>query len=67
MMTKEQFDKTSYNCSYEEHCMCDCSECRESGCRHRDAYRRRPEADGGLGLCPRLKDYYASNRTQATR
>ena len=24
-------------------------------CIHRDAYRRLPEIDGGLGLCPNLK------------
>lgn len=24
-------------------------------CPHRDAYRRLPEIDGGLGLCPNLK------------
>ena len=25
-------------------------------CIHKGAYRRLPESDGGLGLCPRLKE-----------
>lgn len=29
---------------------------RKEDCIHRDAFRRVPEIDGGLGLCPRLKE-----------
>ena len=57
MMTKERFENgTSYKMSYEEYKKCCCSECDRENCIHRDAYRRLPEIDGGLGLCPRLKE-----------
>ena len=41
--------------SYEEYQKCDCTECTKEECPHREAYRRVPEIDGGLGLCPNLK------------
>ena len=44
MMTEERFKETNYKMSYEEYKKCDCT-----------AYRRVPEIDGGLGLCPNLK------------
>lgn len=30
-------------------------ECGKTDCIHRDAYRRLPNIDGGLGLCLNLK------------
>ena len=55
MMTKERFAETGFKMSYEEYQKCCCSECRRENCVHREAYRRLPEIDGGLGLCPNLK------------
>ena len=55
MMTEERFAETNWKMSYEEYQKCCCSECDKEDCIHRDAYRRLPEIDGGLGLCPNLK------------
>lgn len=55
MMTKERFSQTSFKMSYAEHRCCDCSGCSRTDCVHREAYRRFPEIDGGLGLCSNLK------------
>lgn len=55
MMTEERFKETNYKMSYEEYKKCCCGECNKADCIHRDAYRRLPEIDGGLGLCPNLK------------
>lgn len=55
MMTEERFKQTSYKMSFEEYKKCDCTECSNTDCIHRNAYRRMPEIDGGLGLCPNLK------------
>lgn len=55
MMTKERFKETAYKMSYEEYKKCYCLECTRKNCPHREAYRRVPEIDGGLGLCPNLK------------
>lgn len=55
MMTKERFSETNWKMSYEEYQKCDCTKCKKEECPHRDAYRRLPEIDGGLGLCPNLK------------
>ena len=55
MMTEERFKDTNYKMSYEEYKKCCCSECDKADCIHRNAYRRVPEIDGGLGLCPNLK------------
>ena len=55
MMTRERFAETNWKMSYEEYQKCDCTECDNADCIHRDAYRRLPEIDGGLGLCPNLK------------
>ena len=54
-MTEERFKETNYKMSYEEYKKCYCSGCDKADCIHRDAYRRLPEIDGGLGLCPNLK------------
>lgn len=54
-MTEERFKQTSYKMSFEEYKKCDCTECNNTDCIHRNAYRRMPEIDGGLGLCPNLK------------
>lgn len=55
MMTEERFKETNYKMSYEEYKKCCCHRCMKEDCIHRDAYRRLPEIDGGLGLCPNLK------------
>lgn len=56
MMTRERFNETNYKMNYEQFLKCDCVDCERKGCPHRNAYRRMPEIDGGLGLCPRLKE-----------
>lgn len=55
MPTREWFATTNYKMSYEEYIKCYCPECKRENCIHRDAYRRLPEIDGGLGLCQNLK------------
>lgn len=55
MMTRERFAQTNFKMTYEEYVKCDCCDCEKVNCPHRDAYRRFPEIDGGLGLCPNLK------------
>lgn len=55
-MTKQEFENTSYKMSYEEFEKCDCQKCNNKECLHRDAYRRVPRIDGGLGLCPNLSN-----------
>lgn len=55
MPTREWFTTTNYKMSYEEYIKCYCPECKRENCNHRNAYRRLPEIDGGLGLCPNLK------------
>ena len=54
-LTRKEFDKTAWKCSYEEYCACYCPDCKEEGCPHREAYRRVPTVDGGLGLCWNLR------------
>lgn len=54
-MTREEFENnTSWNMTYEEFEKCNCSKCKEKNCIHREAYRRVPRCDSGLGLCPNL-------------
>lgn len=55
MMTRERFAETGWKMTYEQYQKCDCTECDKADCIHRNAYRRVPEIDGGLGLCPNLK------------
>lgn len=56
MMTEERFKETAYKMSYEEYKKCYCSECdKKESCIHKDAFRRLPVIDGGLGLCSNLK------------
>ena len=54
MMTEERFKQTNWKMSYEDQ-KCYCPDCNRKDCPHREAYRRVPEIDGGLGLCPNLK------------
>ena len=55
-MTREEFvNNTGWQMTYEEFLMCDCTICNKKDCVHRDAFRRMPRIDGGLGLCPNLK------------
>lgn len=57
MMTREQFENnTNWKMTYEEFQKCDCTQCDKTDCIHREAYRRVPRIDGGLGLCPNLKE-----------
>ena len=56
-MTREQFEtNTNYKMSYEKYQKCDCTHYDKNDCVHREAYRRVPVIDGGLGLCPNLKE-----------
>ena len=55
-VTRERFADMDYRCSYEEYVACYCPDCDAKDCKHRNAYRRIPVIDGGLGLCPRLKE-----------
>lgn len=55
VMSKEDFEKTLHTCTYEEYKKCYCPDCKEKeNCIHRDAFRRYPKSNGGLGLCPNL-------------
>jgi hypothetical protein len=36
----------------------DCYQCLNRDCPHRNAYRRLPREEGGLGLCERLTGKY---------
>ncbi len=54
-MTRERFEKTNWKMTFEQFKACDCTECSKQECKHRKAFRRVPEIDGGLGLCPNLK------------
>lgn len=54
-MTREQFEKTAWKMSYEEYQKCYCPNCDKKECPHREAFRRVPHIDGGLGLCPNLE------------
>ena len=55
MMSKDQFENgTNWKMSYEEYVKCYCPDCDKRNCPHREAFRRVPKADGGLGLCPNL-------------
>lgn len=55
MLSEQEFkERTAYKCTYEEYKACCCSECKRTDCIHREAFRRLPEIDGGLGLCPNL-------------
>ncbi len=56
MLSEQEFKgRTSYKCSYDEYKACYCPDCvRKGDCIHQGAFRRLPEVDGGLGLCPNL-------------
>ena len=47
-MTEDRFKETVYKMSYEEYKKCYCPD--------RESFRRVLEIDGGLGLCPNLKE-----------
>ena len=56
-MTRKHFENnTSWKMAYEEFQKCDCTQCDKKDCIHREAFRRVPVIDGGLGLCPNLKE-----------
>lgn len=55
MLNEQEFkERTAHKCTYEEYKACYCQNCDRADCIHRDAYRRLPKIDGGLGLCPNL-------------
>ncbi|MCR5480106.1 MAG: hypothetical protein K6F27_09665 [Ruminococcus sp.] len=54
------FPVTEWSCTEKEYLVCCCSCCSMKDCIHREAFRRVPLIDGGLGLCPRLQAYYAT-------
>ena len=55
-MTKEHFENnTNWKMTFEEFQKCDCTCCDKKDCIHRNAFRRVLVIDGGLGLCPNLK------------
>lgn len=54
-MEREIFEDSNWNMSYEEYQLCYCPACEKEDCIHRNAFRRVPECDGGLALCPNLK------------
>jgi hypothetical protein len=54
IMSKEEFTSTNWKMTYEEYSKCYCPDCKMENCKHREAYRRVPTIDGGLGLCPNL-------------
>ena len=56
-MDKKRFEEAAFKMSYEEYLACNCIDCDNENCKHRNAYRRFPEIDGGLGLCPNLIKY----------
>lgn len=56
-MTREQFENnTNWKMTFEEYQKCDCMHYDKKDCIHRNAFRRVPVIDGGLGLCPKLKE-----------
>ena len=56
-MTKEHFENnTNWKMTFEEFQKCDCTCCDKKDCIHRNAFRRVPVIDGGLGLCHNLKE-----------
>lgn len=57
-LTRKEFaTQTGYKMSYDEYVTCYCPDCdKKNDCIHHDAYRKLPEVEGGLGLCPRLVD-----------
>lgn len=56
MISREQFEGTNWKMSYGEYLACHCPDCTRMDCIHRDAFRRLPKVDGGLELCPNLKE-----------
>lgn len=56
MFTAEEFKaRTNWKMSYAEYVACCCTRCSREKCPHRDAFRRVPIVDGGMGLCPNLR------------
>ena len=52
---RDWFEKSAWRCDYDKYLLCYCPDCRiKDSCKHSGCYRRVPEIDGGLGLCPNL-------------
>ena len=56
MLSKNRFNQSKWRMTYEEYQKCYCETCNNKKCIHRATFRRFPETDGGLGLCPNLKN-----------
>jgi hypothetical protein len=55
MMTREDFESRGWKMSYDEFVRCECSDCIKAwNCIHKNAFRRFPTSDDGLGLCSNL-------------
>lgn len=61
MVTKEILQKTNFKMSLDEYQRCDCASCGRQNCVHKNAYRRFPKIDGGLGLCYNLDAFYKAH------
>lgn len=56
-MSEKRFEETNFKMSYNEYKRCYCPDCnKKENCIRAGAFRRMPKVDGGLGLCPRLKE-----------
>jgi len=56
---RDFFDGGAHNwkCSFDEFVKIQCQYCdAKEDCIHKEAYRRVPVIDGGLGLCPNLNE-----------
>lgn len=56
VMSESEYKNTAWKMAYEEYVKCYCPDCDREDCAHRDAYRRVPRIDNGLGLCPNLQE-----------
>lgn len=51
---REAYEMSAFKCTFEEYKAIQCCNCDKEDYPHREAYRRVPHIDGGLGLCPNL-------------
>lgn len=56
----EAYERSAFRCTLPEYIAIQCRYCKRSeNCPHKNAFRRVPVVDGGLGLCPNLKEVTA--------
>ena len=56
----EAYNRSAFRCTLDEYIAIQCRYCaRSENCPHKDAFRRAPVVDGGLGLCKNLKEVTA--------